>query len=154
MTEGAMREQPWEIEVAFYTNERGVDPDKARIFTMLRWLYYGDLRPLEAAIDEGREIDRAVLNFLADMISSDPSRLGEPPPYRLEAVKLSRGRPIKPELFVRGHIAAREYEHSRALQAEGSDEGFERIGKKYGISPQTVRQAVTAARKAQNKDTK
>jgi hypothetical protein len=141
-------DQPWEIEVAFYTNERGFDPDEARIFMMLRLLYNGNLQPLEAAIVEGREIDRAVLNLLADMISSDASRYGKPPPYRLEAAKLRRGRPKKPELFARKVIAARKYERSRALQAESSDEGFERIANELGISPRTVRQAVTAFRKA------
>jgi hypothetical protein len=137
---------PWEIEVAFYTNERGFNPDEARIFMMLRWIYTGDLRPLEAAIVEGREIDRAVLNLLADMISSDTSRLGKPPPYRLKAEKLRRGRPKKPELFARRIVAAREYER----HAGNSDEGFERIAKEMGTSPRTVRQAVTAFRKAHN----
>ena len=143
-------EHPWEIEVAFYTNERDIDPDQARIFMMLRWLYTGDLRPLEAAIIEGREIDRAVLNLLADMISGDASRLGKPPPYRLTAVKLRRGRPKKPGLFARGIIAAREYER----HAGNSDEAFERIAKEIGKSPRTVRQAVTAFRKAQKERAK
>jgi hypothetical protein len=139
----------WEIEVDFYTNKCGLDSDKARTFMMLRWLYHGDLRPLEAAIVEGHEIDRAVLNLLADMISSDESRLGKPPPHRLIAAKLSRGRPKKPELFARGEIAAQKYEGSRALRTESSDEVFERIANELGISPRTVRQAVTAFRKVQ-----
>ena len=143
-------EQPWEIEVAFYTNDRDFDPEEARIFMMLRWLYAGDLRPLEAAIVEGRAIDRAVLNLLADMILSDTSRLGKPPPYRLKAEKLQRGRPKKPELFARGVVAAREYERHTG----NSDEGFERIANELGISPQTARQHVTAFRKAQNERTK
>jgi hypothetical protein len=149
MAEGQL-EQPWEIEVAFYTNERGFDPDEARLLMMLRWLYLGDLRPLEAAIVEGREIDRAVLNLLADMISSDATRLGKAPPYRLEAVKLSRGRSRKPELFARRVIAAGEYER----HSGNSDEGFERIGKELGISPQAVRRDVTAFRKAENERAK
>jgi hypothetical protein len=143
-------DQPWEIEVAFYTNDRDFDPEEARIFMMLRWLYTGDLRPLEAAIVEGRAIDRAVLNLLADMISSDTSRLGEPPPFRLKAEKLRRGRPKKSELFARGIVAAREYER----HAGNSDEGFERIANELGISPQSARQHVTAFRKARNERAK
>ena len=143
-------EHPWEIEVAFYTNERDIDPDQARIFMMLRWLYTGDLRPLEAAIVEGREIDRAVLNLLADMISSDTSRLGKPPPYRLTAVKLRRGRPKEPELFARRIIAALAYER----QTGKSDEKFERVARAIGTSDRTVRREVTASRKAQNKRAK
>src|SRR5712671_3473420 len=102
--------QPWDIEITFYINKRGIDPDKARTFTILRWLWLGDLRPLEAAIVEGHEIDQAVLNTLADMISSDTSRSGKPPPYRLKAVPLRQGRPKKPEHFARAFIATLAYD--------------------------------------------
>ena len=144
---------PWEIEVAFLT-KCGFDPDQARTVMIHRWPLYGDLRPLEAAIVEGREIDRVVLDLLADMISSDTSRYGTPPPYRLKAAPLHKGRPKKPELFARRVIAALKYERSRALQAERSDEGFERIANELGISPRTVRQAVTAFRKAEKERAK
>jgi hypothetical protein len=49
----------WEIEEAFYTNKRGIDPEKAHIFVILRWMYHGDFRPLAAAIREGGAIDDA-----------------------------------------------------------------------------------------------
>jgi hypothetical protein len=137
------KRQPWEIEVAFWTNERGMDPDEARAFTISRWLYNGDLRPLEAAIVERCEIHPAVLILLARMISGGTS--GKPPPYRLKAEKLRRGPPKKPELFARRLVAAREYER----HAGNSDDGFERIAKEHGIGPRTVRQAVTALRKAE-----
>ena len=70
-----------------------------RLVTISRWLYCGDLRPLEAAIVEWHEIDQGVLNLLADMISSDATRHGKPPPYRLEAVPIRpQGRPKRWEL--------------------------------------------------------
>ena len=135
--------EPWEIEVAFFTDERGCEPDEARTFVMLRWLYYGDLRPLQAAIVEGRKIDGAVFVFLVDMISGDTRRLGRPPPYCLKAVPLHRGRPKKPELDARRIIAALAYER----QTGKSDEKFERVARAFGTSDRTVRRDVTASRK-------
>jgi len=146
--------EPWEIEVAFLTDKCGVDPKEARTVMIYQWLLCGDLRPLEAAIVKRCEIDWVVLDLLADMISSDTSRYGTPPPYRLKAAPLHKGRPKKPELFARRVIAALKYERSRALQAERSDEGFERIANELGISPRTVRQAVTAFRKAEKERAK
>jgi len=142
--------EPWEIEVAFYTDNLGLDPDEARTFTILRWLYHGDLRPLQAAIVEGRKIDGAVFVFLVDMISGDTRRLGRPPPYCLKAVPLHRGRPKKPELDARRIIAALAYER----QTGKSDEKFERVARAIGTSDRTVRREVTASRKAQNKRAK
>ena len=143
--------EPWEIEVAFHTDNLGLDPDEARTFTILRWLYHGDLRPLQAAIVEGRKIDGAVFVFLVDMISGDTRRLGRPPPYCLRAVRpLHRGRPKKPELDARRIIAALAYER----QTGKSDEKFERVARAIGTSDRTVRREVTASRKAQNKRAK
>jgi hypothetical protein len=133
---------PWEIEVAFLT-KCGFDPDQARTVMIHRWPLYGDLRPLEAAIVEGREIDRVVLDLLADMISSDTSRRGKPPPYRLKTVPLYKGRRKKPELFARRIIAELTYEH----QTGKSDEKFERVARAFGTSDRTVRRDVTASRK-------
>jgi hypothetical protein len=129
-------QEPWEIETAFYINARGIDPDKARIFTIIRWMWNGDLRPLEAAIVEGHELDPAVLNTLADLISNG----------RLQVQPLRRGRPKKPELFARKVAAALAYES----ESGKSDEAFNRIAKAIGTSDRTVRQAVTALRKAQS----
>jgi hypothetical protein len=136
----------WEIETEFLVSECGVDPDTARTWMMLRWLCHGDLRPLEAAMVKRQELDQAVLDLLADMISGDTSRFGRPPPYRLKAVPLRRGRPKKrPEYWLRDLVAGRAYE-----AADGkSDEVFDHIAKAIGRSHRTVRQAVTAFRKAQ-----
>ena len=57
----------WEIEEAFYINKRGIDPEKAHLFVILRWMAHGDFRPLAAAIWEGGEggaLDDAILATL------------------------------------------------------------------------------------------
>ena len=129
----------WDIETAFYVNKRGVDPANARIFTILRWMYHGDFRPLAAAINDGTVLDEAILNLLAQMIIDD--RL------RLVARKGRRGRPKAPETLARNVVAALAYEADQYQ----SQEAFEKIAKALGTSEQTVRQAVTAWRKAERK---
>src|SRR6266478_3857495 len=136
-----MDEPLWEIETAFYVKTCGIAPDKARTLTMFRWLWLGDLRPLEAAIVADREIPPAVLNLLADMIADDI--VGKPPPYRLKAVPRRGGRPKQPGTVIRNRIAALAYENE---DGEKSDEAFDRIAEAIGTSPQTVRQAVTSFR--------
>jgi hypothetical protein len=136
-----MDEPLWDIETAFYVKSCAIDPDKARTFTMFRWLWLGDLRPLEAAIVEGREIPQAVLNLLADMIADD--LVGKSPPYRLKAVSRRRGRPKEPGTAIRNRIAALAYETE---DGEKSDEAFKRIAAALGTSHQTIRQAVTSFR--------
>jgi hypothetical protein len=139
-----MKPHWWDDEIAIYV-EGGTDPDKARTVTILRWLWCGDLRPLEAAIVEGQDLDQSVLNLLADMISSDATRNGSPPPYRLKALPLrGRGRPKRQEPRMREIALARAYE---ARSPSNSDLAFEEIAEAVGVSPSTVRQAVTAYRK-------
>jgi len=58
----------WEIEEGFHTNKCGFDPEKARIWVILRWMLFGDFRPLAAAIREGGAIDDAILGMLAQLI--------------------------------------------------------------------------------------
>jgi predicted component of type VI protein secretion system len=131
-------ENEWEIEIAFYTNKRGIDPERARILTIFRWMYHGDFRPLASAIWEGHVLDEAVLNLLAQMIDED----------RLKLVpRKGRGRPKAPETLARNVVAALAYE---TAQRPGK-EAFEEIASALGTSEQTVRQAVTAWRKAERK---
>ncbi len=139
----------WDIEIEFYISMRGIEPMKARTFTILRWMTMGDLRPLEAAIVEGRELDQAVLNLLADMISGDKSRFGKAPAYRLKAVPTKRGPPKKPELLARGFITSSVYKHARGTGLS-SNEAIERICAAIGITDKSARQHLTAFRKALN----
>ncbi len=143
-----MKPHWWDAEIALYI-ERGVDPHIARTVTIHRWLWRGDLRPLESAIVEGHQIDQGVLNLLADMISGDATRHGKPPPFRLKTVPVrGRGRPKGWEHHVRQIALARAYEKHFT---GNSDETFERIAETAGVSVSTVRQAVTAMRKHYNK---
>jgi hypothetical protein len=128
-------ENEWEIEIAFYANKRGIDPEKARILTILRWMYHGDFRPLAAAIWEGHVLDEAVLNSLAQMIDED----------RLKLAPKGRGRPKAPAASVRTIVAALAYDVS---DRPTSDEKFANIAKRLGMSEQSVRHAVTAFRRA------
>lgn len=124
----------WDIEEAFYINHGGVDPDKARTVVIFRWLWHGDLRPLAAAFDEGRQLPQAVLNLLHDMILEG----------RLTVTPRRRGSPKKPDKAARNIVAALAYENHPGK----SKEAFAEIADAIGMSEQTVRQAVTAWRKS------
>jgi hypothetical protein len=60
-------ENLWDIEVQHWINA-GLDPIDAHAWTIMRWMYHGDLSPLVAAIREGGQLDKVVLNTLADLI--------------------------------------------------------------------------------------
>src|SRR5262245_31891097 len=126
-----MLEKEWEIEIAYYTNHRGFDPDKAWTLAIMRWMYLGDLRPLAAAIAEGRPLAPAVLNLMHDMILD--KRL---------VVQSHHGRPRKPELAARTIVAGLMYQPD----TKNSEAEFDRIADALGTSHQTIRQAITAFR--------
>jgi hypothetical protein len=131
----------WEIEEAFYTNKRGIDPEKAHLFVILRWMYHGDFRPLAAAIWEGGEggaIDDAILATLAQFIDED----------RLKLVPKGRGRRKDPATFARRAVAALSYEASKRPT---SDEKFADVADRLGMSKESVRAAITAWRRARDK---
>jgi hypothetical protein len=132
-----MIKEPWEIEIAHHIKQ-GSKPDVARPFTMIRWAYHGDLRPLAAAIKEGHVPDE-VLCFLAEMIDAG----------RLQMKPRRRGRPQMPEAFARNLGAAFAYEAKSS--DESSDEAFKRIAAMLAKSPESVRHAVTRKRKTKNK---
>ena len=130
----------WDVETDFYI-ERGDDPHVARTVVILRWMWYGNFKPLIAAIDAGHTLDKSVLNLLALMLEGD-----EKHPVRLQPVSRRRGRgwARRPENMIRDVIAARAYE---VADTDGkSDEVFAYIGKAIGKSDRTVRHAVTAFR--------
>jgi hypothetical protein len=127
---------PWEIEEAYYVNHWDIDPDVARICTIIGWMEQGDLRPLAAAIKQGQALDQDVLYFLSELIADD----------RL-TIKRRRGGPKKPNLIARDIVANREYKFHAKF--DKSDEAFAKAAKALGRSTQTVRQAVTRMRKMQ-----
>ena len=120
----------WDIEIALLI-ELEIPPDEARNETIIRWMEMGDLRPLAAAITEGYASDE-MLKRLAELIR------------RGAQLTLPRGRG-KPKNAAK---------HSRDLifwlmyggHSKRSDDAFREIADKFGVSEQTVRQAVTKFR--------
>jgi hypothetical protein len=145
MTERTRRKRGrpwWDVEIEFYIKERGVDPDKARMAVILRWMGHGDFRPLIDAIDRGhidRPVLRPVLTVLVGMLEGNKSL-----PVHLKPLLRRRGRAVCPENWIRNLTAARAYE-----AADGkSDDVFADLAKTYGKSDRTIRRALTASRKS------
>jgi hypothetical protein len=128
-----MIKELWEVEIAGWI-EGGLPSDAARALTIMRWAYHGDLRPLSAEIKAGPPFDGALLVFIAEMIDNG----------RLQMKPKGRGSPKKPETFARDYIAALAYEAKD--EGESSDEAIERIASVIGISPQSIRRAITRKR--------
>jgi hypothetical protein len=122
----------WDIEIAFYTDEHGMSALDARTFTICRWMWLGDLRPLADVIEKGGPLDPPLINMLVEFIHED----------RLRVAKRGRGRPKKPDRFARNLVVARAYEAAGGK----SDKVFDYLAKAIGKSDRTVRQAVTAWR--------
>jgi len=128
-----------------YLIDNGHNPETARTFVILRWMLLGDLRALVAAIDEGQELDKAVLNMLAAMIDGD-TRLS--PDYQLKAVpRHGKGRPKDPSKDVQRWVSVLAYDANSGK----SNERFAKIAKVLGLSESSIRQYVAASRKRKNK---
>jgi hypothetical protein len=121
--------EPWEIEEAFLVNRKGIDPDKAHVFVVLRWMALGDYRPLAAAIRAMDVMDDAWLALLAEQIEQG----------RLSLKHQRGGRPKNPQTQIRDITAALLYENDWG--------GFEEIGNRLGMSEPSVRHALTALRR-------
>jgi hypothetical protein len=128
-------ETPWGVEASFYMEERAIPADEARTLVIMRWMCHGDLHPLAAAIEEGQDLDKAVLSLLAKMIWDG----------QLTVKPKGRGRPHSLGSDLRGIVAAKLYEDQQP--DGGSDERFDFIAEIFRMSHQSVRQAVTAYRK-------
>jgi hypothetical protein len=128
----------WDLEASFYINHRGIDPEKARLFVILRWMWHGNFKPLAAAIREGGPLDDAILSMLAKMIDED----------RLKLAHTGKHRPKDPASVIKGVLAALAYEHSNQ---QSSDDRFRHVAEMLGMSEEAVRGHVTAWRKGQKK---
>jgi hypothetical protein len=103
-------ENLWDIEVQQWI-KAGLDPDDAHAWTIMRWMYHGDLHPLVAAIREDGQLDKVVLDTLADLIDRG-------------WVTGKRRSPFHPATEVRADVAATIYKcqidvgksHSEALR--------------------------------------
>jgi hypothetical protein len=121
----------WDMEIELLT-KIDIPLDEARYETISRWMDMGDLRPLAAAITEGYVSDE-MLTDLADLIRSGAQL----------AVPRSRGKPKQAAKQSRDLIFWLMYEP----RSKRSDDAFREIAKKFGVSEQSVRQAVTKFRK-------
>jgi hypothetical protein len=135
-------EQPWDVEIGYLINQRDFDLDKARTLTVLRWMYWGDLRPLAATIYEAGDndlptitLEKALLNYLARMIVE--GRITAKPP--------SPNKPQQVGKFARDYAAWFLYEE--LIKDTKSAEAIRQVAKALGIGEQTVRQAITYWRK-------
>ncbi len=135
-------DEPWEVDIAVLIN-RGIDPEKARTVTILRWMWNGNLDPLAAAILQGHVISEDVLGTFALMILDSKAY-----PYRIEAKRVDgrgrKGPPRKMEKFARDYIASLMYE--KTTTPKKSDQTFKDIADGLiggSRSDRTVRQAYT-----------
>jgi len=99
-------ESPWDVEVELSPGD--LDPTTARARVINRYMHNGDLRPLAAAIKEGRRLHPEVLGFLASMISEG----------RLIAKPRGRGRRL-PSKNTRDYMAALLVSYSATRTADG-----------------------------------
>jgi hypothetical protein len=122
----------WDIEIELLT-KIDVPLDEARNETIIDWMRMGDLRPLAAAITEGYVSDEMLTN-LADLISSGAQL----------TLPRSRGKPKQAAKGSRDLIFWLMYERGGSKR---SDDRFRQIAETFGVSEQSVRQAVTKFRK-------
>ena len=119
-------ESPWDIEIEL--SPADLNPITARARVIKRYMHNGDLRPLAAAIKEGRRLHPEVLDFLATMISEG----------RLIAKPRGRRKRLMPSKNTRDYMAA--------LLVERGDT-FEKVANILGMGEAAVRKAVTLWRK-------
>jgi predicted transcriptional regulator YheO len=119
----------WEIELL---TELEMPLHDARRDIISLWMEMGDLRPLGAAITEGYA-SKLMLKHLAHLI-----------------VKRGRGKPKQAAKASRDRILWLLYDYG-VFDSKRSDDAFREIAAKFGVSEQTVRQAVTKLRKPPSK---
>jgi predicted transcriptional regulator YheO len=122
----------WEIELL---TKLEMPLHDARNDIISLWMGMGDLRPLADAITEAHA-SRQVLKHLAHLIHSGAQL----------TVKRGRGKPKQATKAARDRIIWLLYENG-LFDSKRSDDAFREIAAKFGVSEQTVRQAVTKLRK-------
>ena len=128
----------WDWEIELLTN-LGMPLHDARTDIIILWTGMGDLRPLGAAITEGYA-SKLMLKHLAHLIH-DGAQLTLP---------RRRGKPKQAAKTARDRISRLLYEYGM-FDSKRSDDAFREIAAKFGVSEQTVRQAVTKLRKPPSK---
>ena len=124
----------WDREIELLT-KLGMPLHDARNDIISLWMGMGDLRALGAAITEGYA-SKLMLKHLAHLIH-DGAQL---------TLKRGRGKPKQAAKTARDRIVSLLYEYGM-FDSKRSDDAFREIAAKFGVSEQTVRQAVTKLRK-------
>jgi hypothetical protein len=128
---------PWEIEEAYFVQERGVDPGIAHSIVVHRWIWHGNYKPLAAAIRAGKKLNDAVLDLLAQQIEEG----------KLTLRRQKGGRPRDLPAQIRNIRAALTYE------AAPGNATVAHLADVLNTSEETIRKAVTASRRSRNKRT-
>jgi hypothetical protein len=116
-----------------------LDPNTARFVTIITSMYKGDLRPLAAAILEGRPVDPTVLYNLAIMINE-----GLVIAKGRTAVGRPRGRAEQTEKSVRDRMMVKLYvELAKNLP---SADAFRKAANAFKTTEASVRKAVASQR--------
>ena len=124
----------WDWEIELLTN-LGMPLHDARTDIIILWTGMGDLRPLGAAITEGYA-SKQMLKHLAHLIGNGAQL----------TLPRGRGKPKQAAKAGRDRIIWLLYDYG-IFDSKRSDDAFREIAAKFGVSEQTVRQAVTKLRK-------
>jgi hypothetical protein len=130
----------WDLEIEDWINHCGLHPNDARAWTILRWMYWGNLRPLAAAIRARQPLNDVVLGTLAEMIDED----------RLRAKPHGGGAPFRPGKSTRDSIAA-AFRERLVSQGKTPAEADRLTAALIRRSEESVRKAVTRSRKSGKK---
>jgi hypothetical protein len=130
----------WDLEIEDWINHCGLHPNDARAWTILRWMYWGNLRPLAAAIRARQPLNDVVLGTLAEMIDED----------RLRAKPHGRGAPFRPGKSTRDSIAA-AFRERLVSQGKTPAEADRLTAALIRRSEESVRKAVTRSRSSGKK---
>lgn len=144
---------PWQVEIDYYV-ERGLPPQDAQLYAIVRWMHLGNLQPLRVAIagalhrDYERNermvmIDGPILAQLVKLI--DQGRLVVKPPRRGKG-KVGRPKSPSPDKFARDLVGALRYE--RSDKKDGSEAAFKQVADELrrtgiGMTEHALREAVT-----------
>jgi hypothetical protein len=134
---------PWDIQIDFLVKQRGFDPDTAQTLTVVHSMYWGDLRPLAAAIWKANDstttitLEKGLLNYLARLIDEG----------RVTAKPHGRGKPMQLHKSSRDIAAALFYEYF-VSEGSSSESAFQKVAKTLSMSEINVRRAVTKLRKS------
>jgi hypothetical protein len=125
-------ENIWDIETSHFIHHTEADPAMARAWTIFRWMYFGDLHPLAAAIREDGALDKFVLVKLADMIDEGH-------------ITAKRRTPFHPATSTREEVARIIYDY-QITEGKTPTEAVQLTARMIGRGEEYVRAALKPSR--------